>query len=111
MPFSDFQGSWWVQPGAEGETEGHEIRISVMIECLSAAGDNPFGYAEYVEDDKGQRIQIYGVDNQPAYHVTYKKVTDKNTITCTPLLVGPGSWTAEDNSGGGGDGEDKPGNQ
>ena len=112
MPFSDFQKSTWTVKTAndDKETVGHKIRFSVLVECLSEGGHNPYGYAQYVEDDKGQRIEIYGDDNQPAYHVTYKKGTDKDTIVCTPLLVGPGSWTAEDNSGGG-EGRDKPGHR
>src|SRR3954471_8463852 len=84
MPFSDFQKSTWTVKTAidDKETVGHEIRFSVLVECLSEGGHNPYGYAQYVEDDKGQRIEIYGDHNQPAYHVTYTKGTNKDTIVC-----------------------------
>jgi len=110
MPLSDFQKTWTVRPsaGMTGETEKHQIKISLVVECLTDTSPihNNFGNVTY--DSVNNKIVGDG------YEITYQPGSPglSNGITCgPPSLPGPGSWTAEDNSGGGGDGEDNPGNQ
>jgi hypothetical protein len=108
MPLSDFQKTWTVKSsaGMTGETEKHQIKISLVVECLTDTSPihNNFGNVTY--DPVKNRIVGDG------YEITYQAGPSgsPNEIFCKTNLHGPGSWTAEDNSGGGGDG-DKPGHR
>src|SRR3954452_12601619 len=89
MPLSDFQKTWTVKSstGMTGETEKHQIKISLVVECLTDTSPihNNFGNVTY--DSVNDMIVGSG------YKITYQ--TGKpNTITCAPLsfnTYGPGS--------------------
>lgn len=109
MPFSDFQKTWKVTKGSTGESVEHEVKISIKIECLNQPEHNIFGCAIYNEDEnriEGSNYTITFEPGTPGAQGTLDHITCRYKLGST--ATGPGSWTADDSSGDGGDGGDEP---
>lgn len=102
MSFNDFKGIWVVREAFGGEDPGDRIAIGgrpnrVWILCVDQPSRHLFNRGRY--EEAGNRI-VVPVDTQN-FEITLKP-GEPNEISCRPVLgppQGPGSWTADDNSG------------
>ena len=103
MSFDDFKGIWFVRKAQSGETEGHMIAIGgrpgkVTVVCVDDRKGHEFPTGRYLE--RPERIEFDGKANAP-FTLTVE-TGEVNVVSCTPGIghhQGPGSWTADDNSG------------
>jgi|GEM_PF-5965860 len=109
MPYKDFTDRTWkvCQSDAPTRCQVNEIvtffgpENDVTVQCNK---DHPYGPAAYFpENDKnGERIE--GTVELEKYKITITDTVPKYRILAAFTGVVGGSWTAEDNTGGSGDG-------
>jgi hypothetical protein len=102
MSFNDFKGIWFVKDAESGEIVGHRIAIgglplAVRVICIDDQDGHRYYSPRYVADPEHIEVK----DAAGASFALTVETGDPNVVRCAPLRdhQGPGSWTADDNSG------------